>query len=237
MRKAGLAFSVLLTILAAPGCGKQAVIGVSGPERPAIRSRVSDSGSKGLPDSYRSAVQLYARKDYRGALAIIDQLLATPNLSLEKREFLRRQRNICLNTQSAAASQSPPRSVQRSGGVADCGPRAMGILLHKIGKDVPTVELARTAGTNRYGTTLAGLEKAAKAKGLKCEAVQMDLNALKQLPGMGIAWVDGDHYVAVLTVFGEEARIHDPNHENEETIPTETLLRRSGGIVLSISQP
>jgi ABC-type bacteriocin/lantibiotic exporter with double-glycine peptidase domain len=97
--------------------------------------------------------------------------------------------------------------------------------------------LSRLARTDRYGTTLAGLERAAKAEGLHAEGVQMDLNALKRMEGGGLSWVDGDHFVALLSVSGEDARIRDPNHAEEETIPTEALLRRSGGIVLKISRP
>jgi ABC-type bacteriocin/lantibiotic exporter with double-glycine peptidase domain len=104
------------------------------------------------------------------------------------------------------------------------------------GRQVGVSWLARVAGTNRFGTTLAGLERAAEAAGLRAEAVQMDLPALRTMEGMGIAWVDGDHYAAVMSIRGDEARIHDPNQPAEETISTARLLRRSGGIVLTLER-
>jgi ABC-type bacteriocin/lantibiotic exporter with double-glycine peptidase domain len=106
-----------------------------------------------------------------------------------------------------------------------------------MGRRVELAKLRREASTNSVGTTLAGMERAAKAEGLKAEAVQMDLPALKRMEGMGIAWVDGNHYVAALRVEGDFATIRDPNHETEERIGTEQLLRRSGGIVLRLAPP
>lgn len=144
------------------------------------------------------------------------------------------------NAASESGSSTYRKATQLHSGqdyqAADCGPRALSILLKELGKEIYVEELGRIAKTNRYGTTLAGLEKAAKVVGLKCEAVQMDLTALKQMKGMGIAWVDGDHYVAVLSVSGDAARIHDPNSALEETVETESLLRRSGGIVLRVGR-
>lgn len=64
----------------------------------------------------------------------------------------------------------------------------------------------------------------------------MDRAALSQLSSPAIAWVDGDHYVAVLSVKGETAIIHDPNQSNEEKITTDELLRRSGGVLLLLSR-
>jgi len=119
---------------------------------------------------------------------------------------------------------------------ADCGPRALAVVLEARGRQVEVSWLARAAGTNRFGTTLAGLERAAEAAGLRAEAVQMDLPALRTMEGMGIAWVDGDHYAAVMSIRGDEARIHDPNQPAEETISTARLLRRSGGIVLTLER-
>jgi ABC-type bacteriocin/lantibiotic exporter with double-glycine peptidase domain len=80
------------------------------------------------------------------------------------------------------------------------------------------------------------LQKAARAKGLKADGVQMDRAALQQMSGCAVAWVDGDHYLAVYRVEGDMARVQDPNADTPEQIPTETLLRRSGGIFLTLAK-
>jgi len=64
----------------------------------------------------------------------------------------------------------------------------------------------------------------------------MDRIALSRFDGIAVAWVDGNHYLAVLGVHGDRSTIHDPNREKEEEIPTEELLKRSGGIMLMLSK-
>jgi hypothetical protein len=147
------------------------------------------------------------------------------------RERVRSMAGFAEGEQSGQRMGSTGLSVR----AADCGPRALAVVLEARGRQVEVSWLARVAGTNRFGTTLAGLERAAAAAGLRAEAVQMDFPALTKMEGMGIAWVDGDHYVAVLSVRGDEAIIRDPNHSQDERIETEQLLRRSGGIVLTLA--
>jgi len=96
--------------------------------------------------------------------------------------------------------------------------------------------LRQQAGTTGKGTTLTGLAHAAKYMGFKTEGVQVDRMALSSLRSQAIAWVDGDHYVAMLSVNRDHATIHDPNYANEEVISTGELLRRSGGVLLLLSR-
>ena len=64
----------------------------------------------------------------------------------------------------------------------------------------------------------------------------MDLPALERLSQPAIVWVDGNHYVALLSVEGQQATIHDPNQPNEEVLPVNKLLQRSGGVLLTLSR-
>ena len=101
---------------------------------------------------------------------------------------------------------------------------------------------------SKGGTSLEGLVRAAKAEGFTAaEAVQMDRSAIAELSGPAIAWVDGDHYLAVLrirrtwidTVTGtaaQEAIVRDPDHEREEVMPLDTLLSRSGGVFVALGR-
>lgn len=96
--------------------------------------------------------------------------------------------------------------------------------------------LRKQAGATQAGTSMEGLAKAASIQGLRAEGVQVDLEALRALDSPAIAWVEGNHYIAVLSVSGNRTMIHDPNHAKEETIATDELLRRSGGILLKLSR-
>lgn len=119
---------------------------------------------------------------------------------------------------------------------ADCGPRALFLICQEQGVLSSLAELRRTAGTTVKGTTLAGLAKAAKAQGWKAAGVQVDRQALAQMSGPAIAWIDGDHYIAVLSVSGDTATVHDPNKPQKEEMALDDLLRRCGGIVLTLSR-
>lgn len=83
---------------------------------------------------------------------------------------------------------------------------------------------------------MKGLARAAKSLGLKAQGVNVDKQALEQLSDPAIAWYDGNHYVALLSVEGEQATIHDPNKPNEEVLPINELLGRSGGFLLTLSR-
>ena len=96
--------------------------------------------------------------------------------------------------------------------------------------------LTKRAGTTAAGTSLAGLARAAQAVGLKAKGVCVDREALAQLSEPAVAWVDGNHYVALLSVEGQRATIHDPNQQTEEVLPITKLLQRSGGVLLTLSR-
>ena len=118
----------------------------------------------------------------------------------------------------------------------DCGPRALLLVCQKLGIEASLPELRQAAGTNKQGTSLEGLAKAAKQVGLQAEGVQMSREALQDLDTVAIGWTDRNHYVAVLRVSGRgdeaTATIHDPNQPEEETISLEKLLQRSNGYLL-----
>src|SRR5579872_2286890 len=61
---------------------------------------------------YRQAVRLYACRDYRGALALLDRLLAAPNRTPDERAFLRRQVEICRAAQHGGVQAFRSSGVQ-----------------------------------------------------------------------------------------------------------------------------
>ncbi len=191
---------------------------------------------------YQEAVRRYARKDYHCALALLDTLLSSPHRTDAECAFLVRQRVLCERALTGPSSRAihpsltSPNLPLSASAPTDCGPRALLLACRKLGIPATLDELRQHAGTNSRGTTLDGLAHAAQAKGLQADGVQMDREALAHLDRIAIAWVDGDHYVAILSVDGDRATIHDPNKINEEVITTDELLRRTGGILLRLSR-
>ena len=82
------------------------------------------------------------------------------------------------------------------------------------------------------------MQGAATQLGLKAEGVQVSREALPDMNMPALAYVNGNHFVAVLNVQGRgenaTARIHDPNKAEEETISQERLLRLCSGYLLLI---
>jgi len=202
---------------------------------------------------YKQAVASYRAHRYADALRLLDTLRATPHLSPQDLAFLERQRTLCSAPLSGSPSASAAtttvawsparksRAVSRSEG--DCGPRALLLLCKDQHLPATLSILTRAAHTTKEGTSLYGLTKAAQTVGFQAEGVQMDKNALENLSRPAIAWVDGNHYVAVLNVHQNpwtgksSVTIHDPNKPEQEEIPPATLLARSGGVLLMLSPP
>ena len=136
----------------------------------------------------------------------------------------------------AYAGHRPFRPLDASASTADCGPRSLLIICDHLGISAHLDTLRRYAGTTSAGTSMLGLQKAAEAYGLHATGVQATGAAIEQISGPAIAWVDGDHYIAVLSIQGDKVRIHDPNQRYEELISTDDLLRRSGGYLLLVSR-
>ena len=135
-----------------------------------------------------------------------------------------------------------PRSGKPVVGSGDCGPRALAIAAKELGVKADLAGLTKASGTTVDGTTLEGLVKGAKSIGLKAEGVQVDRDALAQLPTPAIAWWEGNHFVAVLKISenaftGEvSALIHDPNKTKTESVKLADLLAKSGGIILTLKR-
>lgn len=212
-----------------------------------ISTAAPPSGSVRIPSQnpaiqrspvYREAAALFDKKQYHQAIAKLDRLTDDPDLTAADREFLARQRQLCRDAIAGKPPAAVPVAVTAPRPspppLGDCGPRALAIAAHHLGIEADATSLTRAAGTTTHGTSLDGLKRAARTIGLKADGIQMDRTALSQLDHSAIAWVDGNHYLAVLKMNGEEATIHDQNKRKEEVIATEELLRRSGGILLAL---
>ncbi len=190
---------------------------------------------------YQKATAAYARHDFQGALSLIDALALRPDLRRDAgaAQYLEQQRRICRHALDPHVPlNSPvhsPARIAATARVADCGPRALLLLCQRAGIRTTLADLRREAGTTAQGTTMAGLARAARTHGFRAEGVQVNAQALSQLSRPALAWVEADHYVAVLSVSGDQATIHDPNQPKEEIIPTPQLWSRCGGVLLTLA--
>jgi predicted double-glycine peptidase len=246
-----LALLCLVSLMALAGCAPSTPL--AGPNGASARPAGASKATVRNSPEYAQALHLFRKKDYPGALRGVEALLTTPNLSADDRTFLNRQKDICTAAisgepykKSSVASSAEAASgtpAVKTAADADCGPRSLLLACESLGvktgkgTSITLESLRQEAHTTKDGTTLEGLARAAKrVAGLKAAGVQMDGNALKELAPPAIAWLDGNHYVAVLSIRKDNAVIHDPNTTKEEEITLTTLLSRSGGILLTLKQ-
>ena len=214
-----------------------------------IRALNARSSLKERPE-YQAASKAFAAGDKAAALRSLEALRGTAGLTQSDLDFLNRQIAICQGKAVENQGKTPKSQTSiptaRSGkpvlGSGNCGPRALLLAASELGVKADLVALGKAAGTTSEGTSLEGLVKAAKSIGLKAEGVQVDRDALAQLPTPVIAWWEGNHFVAVLkiseNVFNGEvsAIVHDPNEKEAKSVPLNKLLAQSGGILLVLKK-
>ena len=208
--------------------------------------RVENANRIPTSPEYKQAQEAYKRHDYSAALALLGRLASRPDLSTEERDFLTRQQTLCKNAQHpekktavVAASAASP-ALPKTAADADCGPRALAIACRKLGVAASVEQLRQAAGTTAQGSSMAGLAKAAKSVGVEAEGVQVSREALNEVETPAVAWVNQNHYVALLALSGEGERatatIHDPNDAAEKTITREQFLRLCNGYLLLLKR-
>ena len=109
-------------------------------------------------------------------------------------------------------SSSPTAHNRESGfvGSSNCGPLSLQVVCRLFGIDASDNELAAFAGTDGSGTTINGLCRAARQKGLNATVVQWSIEELKEWKLPVIAFVDGNHFLVVESFEEEQFHIWDP---------------------------
>ncbi|MBL7645031.1 MAG: tetratricopeptide repeat protein [Candidatus Hydrogenedentes bacterium] len=134
------------------------------------------------------------------------------------------------------ASTRAPQSEGKGELAMHCGPQALQKLLELKGIASTVEELATLAGTDGTGTTMAALSRAADAKGLPLTGIQA--NDLAEVSIPFVALLDGNHFVLVSQVAGEQLRIYDSG-QPESALNLATFAKRWAGqaLVLGNSVP
>jgi len=92
----------------------------------------------------------------------------------------------------------PPSVFQKQQTAQTCGPAALAAVCRHFGMAATEGEIARLAGTDARGTSMRGLQKAARAKGLAAEGVRVSPDGLSRTPLPCILFFHPGHF-AVLT--------------------------------------
>jgi hypothetical protein len=200
-----------------------------------VSFRRASIGSIRSTDEYRGAKKAFSQGKQAEAKKLLLALSQKPGLEDLDRAFLERQIAFC--DSSKKLPEAPPVKPARTPiAFVECGPQALKIAAERLGVSADVAKLRESAGTTAEGTSLNGLEKAAKSVGLKAESLQVDKDALAQIQTPAVAWLDGNHFVALLEVGRDSATLHDPNDGKEKEMPLLELLSRSGGIVLTLKK-
>lgn len=117
-----------------------------------------------------------------------------------------------------------------------CGPIALFCVCKSYGIETTIDELAELADFDGRETSVAGLIKAAEAKGLRAEAYESSLRHLTTLGGPAIIDYPRGHFCAFMGWDGLKARILDPPKESE-LISLRDLYKYWGGHVICFSKP
>ena len=151
-------------------------------------------------------------------------------------ERARRQAEVCQRQRTGNGEQRTPNSEHRTSKTqrptlnaqrSTCGPEALASVLAARGVEASVEELLKLAGTDETGTTMAGLERAAQAKGLTATGYQVTFEGLRRLGLPVVAFVNkqvtgdrwqvtgkggvaGNHYVVVTQVSGRYVWVVDP---------------------------
>lgn len=91
-----------------------------------------------------------------------------------------------------------------------CGPAALRVILAVHGIETTEEEVARLAAMDPSGTTLYGLQQAAKVYGLDAKGERWNWARLLQEQFPAIAYVDKNHYVVVLGINEGYITLFDP---------------------------
>ena len=200
--------------------------------------------------AFQSATKYCHKHEYGKALGELKQLAASRagsgGLTVVQSAWLAGQERLCMPRTvnlvvKPAAMPSALASPLTVDNYDSCGPRSLILVDKYLHRPVVSLHVLEAAGgTGPHGTNMAGMVRAAMAAGFKPLAVQASRQGFSKLPMPAIAWVNGDHYIAVFSMHGKGAHatatVWDPNALAPVTLSQQSLLRMSGGIMLLLKQ-
>jgi hypothetical protein len=117
----------------------------------------------------------------------------------------------------------PPSVFQKQQTAQTCGPAALAAVCRHFGIAATEGEIARLAGTTRAGTSMLGLQKAARVEGLAAEGVQVTPAGLSRTPLPCILFFHPGHFAVLTGVRGGLFYLADPSL-GQRTVTREQLV-------------
>ncbi|MBC8143529.1 MAG: hypothetical protein H7Y38_19030 [Armatimonadetes bacterium] len=210
---------------------------------PPNAAAVSDIPTVNRSASFAAVSASYRAGAYRDALRQVEALQKSPSLSAADRLYLQNQATICRQALTPSVGATPQQYAATTlpsptPSASDCGAQALLFVCRENNVPASLSVLTKAAGTRPgVGSNLAGLSRAARTVGYDARGVQVDADALRRVKTPALAWVDGNHFVAVTAIEKDTATVYDSNKTGKEKIALDTLLARSGGIMLLLSRP
>lgn len=127
----------------------------------------------------------------------------------------------------------PPSVFQKQQTVQTCGPAALAAVCRHFGIAATEDEIARLAGTTGAGTSMLGLQAAARAKGLAAEGIRVTPGGLSRTPLPCLLFFHPGHFAVLTGVRGPLFYLADPSL-GERTVTREQLTSLWHGEVLLV---
>lgn len=123
--------------------------------------------------------------------------------------------------------------------ITDCGAACLATISKHYGLKMPISKIREVAGTDKQGTNIAGMLKAAEKLRFTAKAVKGDHNAFFSefpLPAIAHVIVDGAllHYVVIHKITKKQVIIADPAKGIVKTTPEEFFKEWSGVLILLV---
>jgi ABC-type bacteriocin/lantibiotic exporter with double-glycine peptidase domain len=120
--------------------------------------------------------------------------------------------------------------------LTDCGAAALASVAAFYNLIIPVSKIRQLAGTNKMGTTVLGITKAADKLGLEAKAVEGTTDALNKVPLPSIVHVvtdNGlDHYIVLYEVTPKYFKVMDPAVGRIETYTIEKFNETWSGVLI-----
>ncbi|AEV69885.1 peptidase domain-containing ABC transporter [Acetivibrio clariflavus] len=123
--------------------------------------------------------------------------------------------------------------------ITDCGAACLATISRQYGLRIPITKIRETAGTDRQGTNVYGLIKAAEQLGFTAKAVRGDKEAFFSefpLPAIAHVVVDNSllHYVVIHKITKKEVIVADPAKGVVKYTPEEFFMIWTGILILLV---
>jgi ATP-binding cassette, subfamily C, bacteriocin exporter len=130
-------------------------------------------------------------------------------------------------------------SVVRQNDITDCGPACLSCAARDHGFSLSIARIRQMAGTDKYGTSMLGMVRAAEQMGFSAKGVRGSWEALKQIPLPAVAHVvvDGtlSHFILVRKIKESGVVAMDPARGNVE-YPFDEFKKIWTGVLLLLQQ-